>query len=429
MEHLRAACLALAAWGLLSLPVEAAEPASLTVRADRYLDVARGVMVSPAVLIIRDGRISDINPATLPKTDRTIDLAGLTLLPGLMDAHTHLTLSLQPGWEHAAVTKSAADMALAGAVNAEHTLLAGFTTVRDLGSGRFVDVSLANAVDSGLVPGPHIIPAAHAIGITGGHCDVTGYQPEVLPLGFESGIADSPAEVVKAIRYQIKHGARVVKICATAGVMSHEASVGAQQPSLEEMQAAVQEAHRHGLKVAAHAVGEDGIVAAAVAGVDSIEHASQLDPKAAAIVKEHGAYVVHTLYLYEAIDPNALPPAMRAKGLSIREASKQSFRLAVQQNLKIVFGTDAGVYPHGDNAKEFAVRTGLGQSPIEAVRSATLYASTLLDTPDRGQIKAGLLADVIAVKGDPLTDIRTLEHVAFVMKEGRVYKQPAAGQP
>lgn len=413
-----AALLALAAPG-----VAGAE--TLTLKADHYLDVAQGVLVSPAVIIIEDRTIIAVNPSQPPATDRTVELPGLTLMPGLMDAHTHLTLDVARGWRHDAVTKTAGDLALIGAANAEKTLMAGFTTIRDLGAADFADVAIARAVEDGLTPGPHIIAAGHATGVTGGHCDITGYVPSVLPAGFERGIADSADEFTKAVRHQIKYGARVVKICATAGVMSNEASVGAQQPSLAELKAAADETHRHGLKIAAHAVGEAGVIAAAEAGVDSIEHGSLLTPAAAEVMKRQGAYLVPTLYLLDAIDPASLPPALMKKGLQIREASKASFRLALRAKLKIVFGTDAGVYPHGDNAREFHVRTQLGQSALEAVRSSTLHASALLDVPDRGQIKVGLLADLIAVEGDPLADVRILENVRFVMKEGRVYKQPS----
>ncbi len=268
---------------------------TLTLKADRYLDVARGVLVSPAVIIIKDRAITAVNPSQPPTTDRTLELPGLTLMPGLMDAHTHLTLDVARGWRHDAVTKTAGDLALIGAANAEKTLMAGFTTIRDLGAADFADVAIARAVEDGLTPGPHLIAAGHATGITGGHCDITGYVPSVLPPSPERGIADSPDEFTKAVRYQIKYGARVVKICATAGVMSDEASVGAQQPSLAELKAAADEAHRHGLKIAAHAVGEAGVIAAAEAGVDSIEHASLLTPAAAEVVRRHGAYLVPPL--------------------------------------------------------------------------------------------------------------------------------------
>ncbi|TAK52788.1 MAG: amidohydrolase family protein [Gammaproteobacteria bacterium] len=397
---------------------------TIVLKADRYLDVGAGRMVEPAVIVVRDGIIAAINPAVVPEADQAIELPGMTLLPGLMDAHTHITADVSRGWQYAAVRRTAADYALVGAVNAARTLQAGFTTVRDLGAAHFADIAVAQAIESGLIPGPEIIAAGHGLGITGGHCDVTGFAPGVLETDWHYGVADGADEVAKALRYQVKHGARVVKLCATAGVMSHEASVGAQQLDAAELAAAVAEAGRHGLKVAAHAVGTEGIIAAAQAGVDSIEHASMLTPAAARLIRERGTDLVFTLYLYEAIDPAMLPPAMLAKGMAIRDVSRQSFQLAVQENLRIVFGTDAGVYPHGDNAREFATRVRLGQSPLEAIRSATLYASELLGVPDRGQLREGLRADLIAVPGDPLARIEALQSVGFVMKAGRIHRQP-----
>jgi imidazolonepropionase-like amidohydrolase len=397
---------------------------TIVLKADRYLDVGAGRMVEPAVIVVRDGIIAAINPAAVPEADQVLELPGMTLLPGLMDAHTHITADVSRGWQYAAVRRTAADYALVGAVNAGKTLQAGFTTVRDLGAAHFADVAVAQAIESGLIPGPEIIAAGNGIGSTGGHCDVTGFAPGVLETDWRYGVADGADEVAKALRYQVKHGARVVKLCATAGVMSHEASVGAQQLDAAELAAAVAEAGRHGLKVAAHAVGTEGIVAAAQAGVDSIEHASMLTPAAAKLIRERGTRLVFTLYLYEAIDPAMLPPAMLAKGMAIREVSRQSFQLALRENLRIVFGTDAGVYPHGDNAREFATRVRLGQSPLEAIRSATLYASELLGVPDRGQVREGLRADLIAVAGDPLARIEALQAVGFVMKAGRIHRQP-----
>lgn len=435
MRHSRLVWAATALWAAIAPAASAGPPVSpgagtvarkptIVLQADRYLDVGAGRMVTPAVIVVRDGVITDINPASAPSADRVIDLQGLTLIPGLMDAHTHLTADLSRGWQYAAVTRTAADFALIAAVNAEKTLLAGFTTIRDLGAPYFSDVAVARAIDAGLIPGPHVIAAGHGIGITGGHCDSTGLAPGVLIRGAESGVGDGPDEIVKAVRQQVKYGARVIKVCATSGVMSHEASVGAQQTTYEELAAAVAEAKRHNLRVAAHAVGTEGIIAATRAGVDSIEHVSMLSPEAARLIKQSGTYVSPTLYLFEAIDPASLPPEMLKKGESIMNASRDSFRLALRESLKIVFATDAGVYPHGDNAREFATRVRLGQSPLEAIRSATLYASTLLDVPDRGQIKAGLRGDIVAVEGNPLEDVRTLEDVRFVMKDGRIYRQP-----
>jgi len=398
----------------------AAEPIVLTAKA--YLDVDRGVLVTPARIVVEDGVITAVNPAALPVGEQ-IDLGELTLLPGLIDAHTHLTYEVVPGWEDEPVRWTQADFALRGVVNARKTLLAGFTTVRDLFAYEFSDVALMRAIERGWVEGPRMLVSAHALSITGGHCDVTGFAPGIMELDYRSGVADGVDEVVKAVRYQIKHGATVIKICATAGVLSFEGPVGAQQYSFEELKAAADEAHRHGLKIAAHAHGTEGIIAASEAGIDTIEHASILTEKAARVLKKNGTAIVPNLYLTEGMDLVTLPPAIREKAKSILSKFVESFRIAQKYDLRIVFGTDAGVFPHGENARQFALNVRYGQSPIEAIRGATSYAAEALATPDRGRIAEGLLADLIAVEGNPLDDVSRLESVAFVMKGGVVYKR------
>jgi imidazolonepropionase-like amidohydrolase len=407
-------------FALTTLPVSAQ---TYIVRADRMLDVTSGQIIEPTVVVIEDNKISSVNPDSVPEGEN-IDLGDMTLLPGLTDMHTHLTGDLEGDWVHRAVKEGAADAALRGARNAKITLLAGFTTVRDLGSSYFSDVSLMKAIDQGFVDGPRIYPSGHALGITGGHCDVTGFAPGILEIGTRGGIADGVDEVIKAVRYQIKHGAKVIKICATAGVLSFEEAVGAQQYSAEEMRAIVDEAARHGVKVAAHAHGTDGIIAAAEAGITSIEHGSILNKKAIAVMKKHGTYLVPTTYLADSIDLDVLPPAIREKAEFVLPLAKEGLSRAIKAKVKIAFGTDAAVYPHGDNAKEFAALVERGMTPLEAIRTATIHAADLLGVVDRGQIKTGLLADIIAVPGDPLKNIEVLENVGFVMKNGKVYKQP-----
>jgi imidazolonepropionase-like amidohydrolase len=410
-------------FGVISLTTSASASAeSLVLRAARYLDVGTGNLVSPAVLVVDGSRIQSVNPATTPAGARVLDLGGSTLLPGLMDVHTHLLLGLEDDWVNWPVKETAADFALRGARNARRTLLAGFTTVRDLGAGAFADVALARAIDRGFVPGPRMIPSAHALSITGGHCDITGFAPGVVETTPHEGVADGVEEVLKAVRYQIKHGAKVIKICATAGVLSFEGPVGALQYSPEELRAAAEETHRHGLKIAAHAHGTEGIIAASEAGIDSIEHNSILTEEAARVIQRNGTFVVPNLYLNEAIDLDQLPPPIRAKEEYIQPLVGESFRLSLRMGLKIAFGTDAGVYPHGDNAKELGYQVELGQTPIGAIRSATVVAAELLGVEDRGRIEPGLLADVIAVRGNPLEDVRELERVTFVMKGGEVFK-------
>lgn len=407
------------------LAVTSAMAETIVIEAARYLDVVQGRMVTPAVIVVDGDRIAAINPATRPANAKTIRLDGQTLLPGLMDSHVHLNYELVDGWETEAVRLTTGDFALRGVKTAKATLLAGFTTVRDLGTGvGFSDVALMRAIDDGIVIGPRLIPAGHALSITGGHCDITGFGPGIEPPNYVSGVADGVDAVLKATRYQIKHGARVIKICATAGVLSFEGPVGAQQYSIEELRAAAEETHRHGLRIAAHAHGTEGIIAASEAGIDSIEHNSMMSDEAAGIIKKNRSFVVPNMHLLEALQKVPLPEALAKKQAFLHPQVIESFRRAVQQGLRISFGTDAGVFPHGENAKEFTARVRYGQLPLEAIRSATLVNAELFDTPDRGKIETGLLADLIAIAGDPLEDIRLLEDVRFVMKGGVVYKQP-----
>ena len=426
IAHLVTATLSIFASTAIAQPATANKTTSqevpvIVVRAARMLDVQTGRIVSPAVVVIEKDRIKSVNPASVP-SGQVIDLGNVTLLPGLMDMHTHLSFDIEGNWLHRAVTDTAGDYALRGARNARKTLLAGFTTVRDVGSGDFVDVALMRAIDQDFIPGPRMFPAGHAIGITGGHCDTTGYAPGVLEQGPESGVADGSEAALKAVRYQIKHGAKVIKVCATAGVLSLEGPVGAQQLSEVELRTIVEEAARHGLKVAAHAHGTEGIIAAVRAGVASIEHGSLLNEEAIRLMKERGTYLVPTTYLGQAIKLDALPPAIRAKAEYILPLARQSLQLAIKSGVKIAFGTDAAVYPHGDNAKEFAVLVERGMTPADAIRTATVNAADLLGVSDRGKLAPGLLADIVAVPGNPLENVRVLEDVRFVMKGGQVYK-------
>ncbi len=399
-----------------------AQDGPTVIRAARMLDVVSGRIVRNPVVVVRGRTIEAVNRDGIPRNAREIDLGDATLLPGFMDLHTHLAGDLDPSAFLRPVTETEADLAFRAARNARVTLMAGFTTVRDFGSG--IDVALMKAVEAGRVEGPWVFPSRALIGITGGHCDITGFAPGVRERDWRDGIADGPDEVVKAVRYQIKHGAKVIKTCATAGVLSFEGPVGAQQYSYEELKAMVDEAARHGVKVAAHAHGTEGIIAAVKAGVASIEHGSMLDDEAIRLMKEHGTYLVPTTYLADAIDLNVLPPPVRRKAETVLPVAKESVRKAIAAGVKIAFGTDAAVYPHGQNAKEFAALVERGMSPLEALRSATLYAADLLGVDDRGVIEAGRLADLVAVPGNPLEDITVTEHVTFVMHGGKVVKGP-----
>lgn len=400
--------------------------APMALRADRLLDVASGRMLTDAVVVVEGDRIAAINPDDLPEDAHVMDLGDVTLLPGFIDAHTHLAGEIGAGSFTRAVTDTEADAAYAAVKYGGRTVRAGFTTVRDFGGD--VTVALGEAVERGDIIAPRVVPSRNPLGITGGHCDVTGFAPGVREQDWRSGVADGPWEVVAAVRYQIKHGAKVIKTCATAGVLSMEGPVGAQQYSLEELEAMVQEAARHGVKVAAHAHGADGIEAAVRAGVASIEHGSILTDEIMELMMERGTYLVPTTYLADRINLEVLPPIVRRKAEEILPLMRESLRRAIAAGVKIAFGTDAGVYPHGENAKEFEVYVRLGMSELEALRTATLYAADLLDTPDRGSLEAGKLADIIAVPGNPLEDITVTEDVRFVMLGGRVIKHVMGGR-
>jgi imidazolonepropionase-like amidohydrolase len=410
---------------LLAAPTFAQPPAPVVLRAARWLDVSAGQVRAPAIVVVQDGRITGVG-GEVPPGARAVDLGDVTLLPGLIDAHTHLTGDLEGDWVTRGVRELPADAALRGARNAKRTLEAGFTTVRNVGGAGFADIALMKAIDAGMVPGPRMIASAHPLGITGGHCDATGWAPGILEGGPEEGIVDGVDAAIRGVRYQIKHGARVIKICATAGVLSFDATVGAQQLSDDEMQAIVEETARHGLKVAAHAHGTQGILEAVKAGVASVEHGSMLDDETIALMKKKGTYLVPTAYLLTAMPLNLLPPPIAAKAKQIIPLAQESHRQAIKAGVKIAFGTDAAVYPHGLNAREFAVYVGYGMTPIEAIRTATIAAADLLGVGDRGTIAPGQLADLVTVPGDPLKDIKVMEQVSFVMKGGIVVRGPGA---
>ncbi len=398
-------------------------------KARAYLDVRSGELIQPAVLVIKDEKIHTINPEQLPDADQVIDLAEQILLPGLMDMHTHLDLDFNKGFDHIITKESASKGAIRGVKNAEKTLMAGFTTVRNIGqvhlTGDLIDVALAEASDQGWISAPRIIPAGHMISITGGHGDLTlGLAEGLIEPGPKHGIINGPHEAVAAVRYQIKHGAKVIKMHATAGVLSLEDTVGAQQLSDEEMQAIVTEAHRHHTRVAAHAHGTEGIKAAIRAGVHSIEHGSLIDAEGMRMMKEQGVYLVPTTgpddFIMEDIDH--LDPKIAAKAKYVLPLAQANLKKAIQAGVPIALGTDAPLIPHGRNAHELSAMMAQGMGALQAIQSATINGADLLGKTDRGEIKTGLLADLIAVKDNPLNNIKTLEDVTFVMKGGVVYK-------
>ncbi len=393
-------------------------------KADAYIDVEAGRRITPGAVLVEGARIAALNPPTLPANVRVVELPGLTLLPGFIDAHVHLGSNLGEGWETRGVKWTSIDFALLGVRHARMTLHSGFTTIRDLGSYDFGDVALMHAIERGDIVGPRILPAGHAIGATGGHCDSTGYAPGIFEIGPEHGIANGADAIVRAVRYQIKHGAKVIKICATAGVMSYERPVAAQQLNAEELRAVVQEARLQGVPVAAHAHGPEGIIAASNAGVDSIEHGSLLTEEAIRTLKKNGTWLVPTLYQW--FEEYDLPPQLHEKNEYIKVRIGNNMRAAFAAGVKVALGTDAGSGPHGYSGKEFSSYVAHGMSTADALRAGTMNAAALLRVNDRGRLEPGLLADLVAVPGNPLEDIRVVEDVRFVMKGGEIYRGTGA---
>jgi imidazolonepropionase-like amidohydrolase len=405
---------------LLCCPAPASAQQKI-LKAARLLDVANGTLVQPAVVVTAADRIVAVSPASLPSGAEVVDLGDVTLLPGLIDAHVHLMDDPGSSWIRQRAYETPATWALRAARNAEALLLAGFTTVRDTGSTGFVDVAVGKAADARWIRGPRLIPVGHYITTTGGHCDLTGFAPGILERGPEAGVADGPNEVRKAIRYQAKHGAQWIKMCATAGVFSFDRTVGAQQYSEAELRAGVEEAALHGLRVAAHAHGTDGILAAVRAGARSIEHGSILNDEAIRLMKARGTWLVPQAYVGQAIDATTLEPAIRAKHDYINPIARRSLQQAIRAGVKIAFSTD-GPLPNGDPGREFAALVEHGMTPLQAIQAATIRGAELLELDDRGQVAPGKLADLVAVPGNPLRDIRVMERVAFVMKGGEVFK-------
>jgi imidazolonepropionase-like amidohydrolase len=399
--------------------------ADTVIIADALVDVNSGKLKNEPRVTISDGRITDIRfGGSYPTSADLIDLRGHTLLPGMIDMHAHLTSSsTEHGYKRLASSQTRT--ALRGVKHARDTILAGVTTVRNLGAGGFIDVALRDTINAGDVIGPRMFVSGPSLGITGGHCD-----NNLLPVDFNAssdGVADGPWEVAKKVRRNIKYGADLIKICATGGVLSKGTKVGVQQYSLEEMQMVVTEAHRRGITVAAHAHGTEGVYAAIEAGVDSVEHASFIDDAGIKLAKKNGTYLSMDIYVTEFILGEGAKAGILEESLAKERKTgalqRENFTKAVKAGVKMVMGTDAGVYPHGDNLKQLSRMVEFGMTPMQAIQAASINAATLLKkSDDIGSLKPGAFADIIAIEGNPLSDISLLENVNFVMKDGQIIK-------
>jgi imidazolonepropionase-like amidohydrolase len=417
-------------------PQQSPTPAPKTtyIRAGRLFDGIADTVRENVVIVVAGDRIQSVGPAgavSIPKGATVIDLSSATVLPGLIDCHTHLGARADRYDEIYNFKDTPFQSAFAATVNARKTLEAGFTSVRDVGSLPFLAVDLRNSINEGLIPGPRIVASGPGISITGGHGDLNNFSPQtrvsMFPEERDFQLADGVDQVRHVVRAQLKYGVDVIKILATGGVLSKGDSPGAPQFTPEELKAAAEEAHMAGRKIAAHAHGTQGIKNAILAGIDSIEHASLIDDEGIRLAKEHGVYLVMDIYNDDYILGKAiefgLPKEHVEKEKAIGRLQRENFERAVKAGANMAFGTDAGVYPHGDNAKQFFYMVKFGMTPAQAIHAATSSAADLIGrSKDVGTVEAGKYADLIAVSADPLQDVRALENVGFVMKGGVVYK-------
>ena len=412
-----------------------AQSGTYVLRAARMFDSATGAIVQPGLVVVSDGKIQAAGGNNGPAGATVIDLGDATLMPGFIDAHTHLTGEFDPDYNGAALRslqRTVAEAAIRSTANARKTLMAGFTTVRDVGSGDFVDVGLRNSINAGIVPGPRMLVATHALGATGGHCDDQDsftfglFKAESGP---QNGVINNPDEARFAVRFNIKYGADVIKTCASGGVLSPTDDVDVPQLTQAELNAIVDEAHTLRRKTAAHAHGAEAAKRAIRAGIDSIEHGTFIDEEAMRMMVERGTYLVPTLAVREGLGESKFPPAVRAKADVTVKQQDSMLRRAVSIGVKIALGTDAAVYPHGDNALEFQLMAADGMGAAKALMAGTSAAADLLGLAGKvGALRPGMIADVVAVPGDPLKDIKATQSVFFVMKDGVVYRNDRAAR-
>ena len=406
----------------------------VVLKAARLIDGTGRPEIRNGVVVVTDNIITAVGAegsVSIPAGAKVIDLGDTTLMPGFIDAHTHVIGRIlgDPDGNAAAVKDYDSFGAIIGTRNAYNLLMAGFTSIRNVGAPNFDDMALRKAINEGWVPGPRMETAGHAIGITGGHCDENAFKPGLFDNGIKDGIANGPEEGRAAVRYMVKYGADVIKVCETGGVLSEGDAVGATQLTYEEVKAIVDEATKLGRRVAAHAHGTEGIKIAVRAGVTSIEHGSFLDDEGAKMMAERGTWLVPTLMAGDAVEKLAKSGVLKGliaeKALAAAAAMRNGIKTAYRNHVKIAFGTDSGVIPHGTNAHEFALMVEWGGlSPMESIMAGTINAATLLGWEKKvGSLEVGKFADIVAVPGDPLSDIHRMETVSFVMKNGVIYKQ------
>ncbi|MDE3195833.1 MAG: amidohydrolase family protein [Acidobacteriota bacterium] len=413
-----------------------AQTASYVLKARRLFDSAAGKIVEPGLVVVSNGKIQAVGPnAATPAGAQTIDLGDATLLPGFIDAHTHLTMDFDPDYNGAMLRnlqRTVAEQAIRSTANARVTLMAGFTTVRNVGANDFTDLGLRNTINAGIVPGPRMLVSLHALGSTGGHCDDgDGFRAGIFnhESGPRDGVVNNPDEARFAVRYNVKYGADVIKICASGGVLSPTDEVDVPQFTQAELDALVDEAHTLHKKTAAHSHGAESSKRAIRAGIDSIEHGTFLDDEAMRMMHDRGTYLVPTLAVRVGLKESKFPPLVQAKADAAVRRQDTMVKRAVQLGVKIALGTDAAVYPHGGNAVEFQLMAADGLTPAQSLQAGTIAAADLLGIKDRaGVLRAGMLADIVAVPGDPTSDIKATQSVFFVMKDGRIYRNDRAAK-